>query len=336
MLDRVLGLASAVSFAIGSLAGPADPRSTVDLTFADPAIVESSGLVVRDGLFLTTNDSGDGGRVFVVDDSGETVGTTSWSEAPEDVEALAPAGPGAVWVGDIGDNREARDSIAVLRVPYGRSHQVVEPETFTLVYPDGARDAETLLAHPGTGRLFVVSKDIFGGTVYAAPVTLSAEHPNRLRAVADSLSFATDGSFFPDGHHYVLRDYGAAAVYTFPGHEKVASFGLPDQQQGEGIAVASDGSVHISTEGQFTDVLDVELPPQVVEALRAPRPEPSADASEGEPWDPEADAADAAQAGDDIDAGIDVPGWLWGIGGVVALGFVAALARLLTRHGAAS
>lgn len=330
MLDRVLGLASAVSFAIGSLAGPAEPRSTVDLTFADPAIVESSGLVVRGGLFLTTNDSGDGGRVFVVDATGETVGTTSWADDPEDVEALAPAGPDAVWVGDIGDNREARDSIEVLRVPYGRGEQVVDPEAYTLVYPDGAHDAETLLAHPRTGRLFVVSKDIFGGVVYAAPARLSADRPNRLRAVADSLSFATDGSFFPDGRHYVLRDYGAAAVYTFPGHEKVASFGLPSQQQGEGIAVAPDGSVHISTEGQFTDVLNVELPPQVVAALQAPLPEPSADESQ-EPWDPEAEAREAEQ--DDSD---DDPVWPWLLGGVVAIGFVAGVARLLTRHGAAA
>lgn len=333
MLDRVLGLASAVSLAIGSIAGPADPRSTVDLTFADPAIVESSGLVVRDGLFLTTNDSGDGGRVFVVDGSGETVGTTSWADDPEDVEALAPAGPGAVWVGDIGDNPESRESIEVLRVPYGRADRVVDPEAYRLVYPDGAHDAESLLAHPRTGQLFVVSKDIFGGTVYAAPRRLSPDRPNRLHAVTDSLSFATDGSFFPDGRHYVLRDYGAAAVYTFPAHEKVASFGLPDQQQGEGIAVASDGSVHISTEGQFTDVLDVELPPPVVEALQAPPAEPSADSSQ-EPWNPEAEQ-DSDDAADEDDPG-GVPLWPWALGGLVVLGFVAGVVRLLTRHGAAA
>ena len=71
---------------------------------------------------VTTNDSGDSGRVFAVDPAtGDTVGTTSWSPAPEDVEALAPAGPGHVWVGDIGDNRRARDSVQVLRVPVGRA-----------------------------------------------------------------------------------------------------------------------------------------------------------------------------------------------------------------------
>ena len=55
----------------GALAPPAQ----VAFTFRDPAIVESSGLVVADGLVVTTNDSGDTGRVFAVDPAtGETVG----------------------------------------------------------------------------------------------------------------------------------------------------------------------------------------------------------------------------------------------------------------------
>ena len=61
--------------------------------FQDPAIVESSGLVaLGDGLFVTTNDSGDSGRVFTVDDDGETVGRHRLvRHHPDDVEALAPA-----------------------------------------------------------------------------------------------------------------------------------------------------------------------------------------------------------------------------------------------------
>jgi sugar lactone lactonase YvrE len=257
MLDRVLALASLVPFAIGAASGPDDPPHSVDLTYRDPAIVESSGLVVRDGLVVTVNDSGDGGRIFTVGESGETVGTTSWASEPTDTEALAPAGPGEVWVGDIGDNPGSRSSVTVLRVPFGPGDRTVDPAAYELVYPNGAHDAETLLAHPRTGRLYVVTKDIFGGTIYAAPRTLSADAPNELRPVADVLAFATDGSFYPDGRRYVLRGYGSAAVYSFPDHELLASFRLPDQQQGEGIAVAEDGSVHVGTEGQFSDVLQV-------------------------------------------------------------------------------
>ncbi len=331
MLDRVLGLASAVSIGIGTLAGPADPGSRVDLRFDDPAIVESSGLVVARGLFVTVNDSGDSGRIFVVDGAGATVGTTSWADGPVDVEALAPAGPRAVWVGDIGDNGADRDSVEVLRVPYGRGDRTVDPAAYTLVYPDHGHDAETLLAHPRTGQLFVVTKNIFGGTVYAAPRRLSADRPNRLRPVADSLAIATDGAFLPDGRHYLVRDYGSAAVYTFPDHERVASFRLPDQRQGEGLAVAPDGSVHVSTEGQHSAVLDVDLPPAVVKALRPPAPAPAAQ--------PSATASEPAASPDDGDGDRDgdgAPVWPWVLGGVVVLGFVGAVARLLTRHGAAA
>lgn len=225
----------------------------VDFAFSDPAIVESSGLVVEDGLFVTVNDSGDRGRIFTVDGTGATVGVTSWSPTPVDVEALAPAGDGEVWVGDIGDNAGSRSAVSVMRVPFGRGDRTVTPPAYTLVYPDGSHDAETLLAAPD-GRLLVVSKDLGGGTVYAAPRELSVTEPNRLRPVADAMAFATDGSFFPDGRHYVVRGYGSAAVYTYPGHEEVGTFSLPPQPQGEAIAVADDGWVHVSSEGQHAEV----------------------------------------------------------------------------------
>jgi len=227
-----------------------------DFAFQDPAIVESSGLVVRDGLFVTVNDSGDSGRIFTVDSTGATVGVTSWSPTPTDDEALAPAGPGEVWVGDIGDNTASRASITVVRVPFGPGDRTVTPPSYSLVYPDGAHDAETLLAAPD-GRLLVVSKELFGGAVYEAPAHLSESEPNELRRVGGAIGFATDGSFFPDGRHYVLRDYGSAAVYSYPGFHRLASFDLPAQRQGEGIAVDPDGWVHVSSEGEHTQVLRV-------------------------------------------------------------------------------
>ena len=261
MIDRVLGVAALVPFALGAVApGPAAVPSSVDFTWRDPAVVESSGLVVRDGLFVTVNDSGDSGRVFTVDPSGATVGVTSWPGDPVDDESMAPAGDGEVWVGDTGDNSRTRSTIVVRRVPFGRGDRAVTPAAYPLVYPDGPHDAETLLADPRSGRLLVVSKNIFGGTMYAAPAHLVAGRPNRLRAVADGLGYATDGSFFPDGRRLVLRDYTSATVWTWPGLRRVGTWLLPAQRQGEGIAVADDGSVHVSTEGQFSSVLTVHLP----------------------------------------------------------------------------
>jgi hypothetical protein len=323
VLDRIVGLVAVVPFAIGSLAGVPAPHAVVEFSYRDPAIVESSALVVVDDLFVTVNDSGDSGRVFVVDRSGATVGVTSWDGDPVDDEALAPAGSGSVWVGDIGDNSGSRESVEVLEVPVGRSNEHVVPERYELVYPGGGRDAETLMANPRTGQLFVVSKNLFGGTIYAAPRRLSTAHPNRLRPVADSLGLATDGAFFPDGRHYVVRDYATATVYTFPGHEQVGSFSLPKQRQGEGIAVDADGAVFVGTEGQFSDVLRVDLPRSVARGMAPPPPSPDAYAS---------------HLDIDVDDEDDHPPlWPWLLGGgAVFVGFAAGIARLLTRHGSAS
>jgi hypothetical protein len=261
MIDRVLGLAALVPFAVGALApGAALPPSSVDFSWRDPAVVESSGLVVRDGLFVTVNDSGDSGRVLTADSSGRTVGVTSWPGDPVDDESLAPAGDGEVWVGDTGDNTRSRSAVVVRRVPFGRGDRTTTPPAYSLVYPDGAHDAETLLADPRTGRLYVVTKDVFGGTMYAAPAHLSVRRPNRLRPVADGLGYATDGSFLPDGRAFLLRDYTSVTAWSWPGLRRIGSWPLPAQRQGEGLAVAEDGTVHLSSEGQFSPVLSVHLP----------------------------------------------------------------------------
>ena len=124
------------------------------------------------------------------------------------------------------------------RVPVGRGDVDVDTPSYELVYPDGPRDAESLLADPATGRLYVVSKGVFGGSLYAAPERLSAGRPNRLEEVGPVLAIATDAAFFPDGRHIIVRNYTEAAVYSWPELVEVGRFGLPDQQQGEGIAVA--------------------------------------------------------------------------------------------------
>jgi hypothetical protein len=280
----VLGALIVAAFVVGSAVVPGSQVPDDVLRFQDPRIVESSGLVVDGELVVTTNDSGDVGRVFAVDRDGETVGVTTWSDDPEDVEALAPAGPGEVWVGDIGDNPSARDSITVVRVPVGVGDRDVDPTTYELVYPDGAHDAEALLADPRDGRLYVVSKVVFGGTVYAAPERLDPDRPNRLRAVAGPVAgIVTDGTFLPDGRHVVLRTYERAVVYSVPGFEQVGELSLPRQRQGEGIAADAGGELYVSSEGLRSTLLRLTVPGSVRDALEASSPTDAASASAGTP-----------------------------------------------------
>lgn len=304
---------------------PADPA----FTFRDPAIVESSGLVAQDGLVFTSNDSGDSGRIFAVDPgTGETVGVTTWSDEPTDVEALAPAGPGHVWVGDIGDNGASRDSIAVSRVPVGRGERRVDVASYALTYPGGPENAETLLADPRDGRLFVATKDVFGGRLYAAPRTLSPSGANRLRPVGDVLAIATDGAFLPDGRHLVVRDYTRAAVYSFPDLEQVGSFALPYQEQGEGLAATGADELLISSEGRGTDVLRVRLPAAVRAALE-PRPSaaPVTERASPRPSTYSREGRELPEA-----AVQERSAWPWFLTGWIALGGLVLLLRSMRRR----
>ena len=149
----------------------------------------------------------------------------------------------------------------LLEVPWNRGSEEVVPREIPLTYSDGPRDAETLLVHPTTGQVFVVSKSLLGGVLYEAPQQLTTEGPNVLEPVGDVLGFATDGAFFPDGRHFVLRDYGRAVVYSYPDLEVVGELRLPSQEQGEGIAVDDSGAVFVCSEGQFSPVYRVRLAP---------------------------------------------------------------------------
>jgi hypothetical protein len=261
----------------------------VVFSFVDPAIDESSGLVDLGGLMVTTNDSGGDPLVFVVDPrTGRTVGRTTFTDEVVDVEALAPAGDDAVWVADIGDNQERRDAVQVYRVPVGRSDRQVDAPSYELVYPDGAHDAESLVAAPD-GRLLVITKGLLGGTVFAAPQDLDPDGPNRLEAVAPVDVWATDAALFPDGRHVLVRGYDTAAIYTYPEFRPVVSVDLPHQKQGEAVSIGGSGRIRLSSEGRNSAVLEVDLPAEVTAALEgrtataSSSPSPSAAPSVAEP-----------------------------------------------------
>lgn len=304
--------------------------------FQDPAITESSGLVDAGRTVYTVNDSGSQPVLYAVDaGNGRTRATTTYTSTDvTDVEALAPAPGGDVWVGDIGDNLRSRDAIAVYRATPGQP----DSARIELTYPDGPRDAETLLAHPRTGRLFVVSKTVFGGTVYAAPRRLEPVVPNPMRAVAVVPGLLTDGTFLPDGRHVLLRGYGAATLLSFPDFAVLGSFDLPEQEQGEGLSVGDDGRILLSSEGRSAAVLEVKLPERLqmvvdrreTEATpQSATPSPSASAD----WTGSKRADEPTRQASDVQTR-RVGGWvlLGTIGALVVTGVVSA-ARSRRRPG---
>ncbi|MCW2806138.1 MAG: hypothetical protein JWQ93_93 [Marmoricola sp.] len=277
----------------GAFMGPATAAQADDgrvFAFRDARIKESSGLVDLGALMVTTNDSGDPSRLFVVSSAtGRTVGVVDFHAETLDVEALAPAGGSAVWVGDIGDNGSERTSVSVYLVPVRTGRSEARPARYRLVYPRGAHDAESLFTDR-QGRLHVITKSVLGGTVYRAPLRLSRTRPNRLQPEGRVLEYATDAAMLPDGRHVLVRGPQRASVYSYPGFRRVGSFALPRQRQGEGVSVGPRSRIRLSSEGVRSAVRQVVVP-AAVRARLQPAPAPSASPSAAASASPSAGAS---------------------------------------------
>lgn len=265
----------------------------VAFAFSDPRISESSGLASAStpGIVFTHNDSGDAARFFAVGDDGRTRTTYGLPDVQaRDWEDMARGpdeqGRSSLWLGDIGDNNALRDQgILVHRVaepePTDREQVTTEaPTSFRLRYPDGPGDAEGLMVHPTTGRLYVVSKPLAGpARVYAAPQPLDPAGPNLLEQVA-SVSFSATGTpggpgigsfaqllvtaadIAPDGSRVALRTYTDLYEWPLEGDDVGAALAgeplvtpLPESRQGEGLTYTADSAaVIVSSEGEGTPV----------------------------------------------------------------------------------
>lgn len=280
----VVGGTAGAAAADGTTADGTRSRTVFD--WKDRRITESSGLADGGRVLFTVNDSGDGPVVYAVDKStGQTrVATTYSPDGVTDVEAVARGRNGSLWTGDIGDNNDDRSTVSLYHLPgMSRLPSRVDATRYDLVYPGAPSDAETLLVNPRTGRVYVVTKTITGGTVYAAPAKLQPGRVNRLTAVTRVPGLLTDGSFFPDGRHVLLRTYASASVYAFPSWHLLGTVRLPAQQQGEGITVSRAGDIYVSTEGPYSAVQQVFLPGSLARRLPGPGASASAAASPSTP-----------------------------------------------------
>jgi hypothetical protein len=277
--------ASAVAV-LASVALAAAGGATELFRLQDPALVESSGMAAsarHDGVVWTHPDGGEVAEVMAVDGRGETVATVRLRGVdPYDPEALAagtgPSGGPALYLGDIGDNRRRRSDVSVFRFaePGRLVDRTVAVDWFRFSYPDGPHDAEALMVDAGAEHVWVATKDVFGGGLYRAPLPDRPRGTIRLERVAAVPSLVTDGAFLPDGR-LVLRSYTTAYLYDGPGR-LVATSLLPEQEQGESLAVDGDRLL-VGSEGERSAVYAVPVPTEdpgsTGSAPVVPAPEPT-------------------------------------------------------------
>lgn len=249
---------------------------------------ESSGLAASHrnrGLLWTLNSDPQDQILFCVRSDGSHCGAWELEVAQEgDWEAIA-IGPGTrsghpyVYIGDVGDNSSSRTEVVVYRIPEpeveprdeasseSQPARSVPVEELRMTYPDGPHDAETLMVHPRSGDIYLVTKHESLARVYKAtpPPTfagsVSLEQLTSIRSEA-----ITDGSISPDGRRVILctkvrgyelllpRSEGFDSIWE----QEITPVTLVPGEEREGCAYQLDGdAILMTSEGLHTQLYQV-------------------------------------------------------------------------------
>ncbi|AWW30133.1 hypothetical protein DN752_08365 [Echinicola strongylocentroti] len=228
---------------------------------------EASGLAASreyDNMLYTHNDSGGEPVVYKLDSVGRVKGEINLEGTRNrDWEDIA-VGPDAsgdksyVFVGEIGDNDGKYPSISLLRFeePVEDSTSIsVKPHKTKLTYPDGPRDAETLMVDPWNGDVYIVSKRDSSNVLYRAPADKLDDEEVELEPLQKlPITMSVGGDISPDGKEIIIKNYWVIYHWTRKEGESIAEalsrspMQLPyvPEPQGEALTFSKNGSSFFS------------------------------------------------------------------------------------------
>lgn len=271
-------------------------------TFSAPKIVgtittdeirEGSGLTASkctENVFWTHNDSGDDAYIFALDNKGEKLAAYKVKNAKntdwEDIaEIKNENGECFLYIGDFGNNARSRSEHTIYKVKeptdFSKDSSKKNPQTtddaqaIKFSYPDIRHDAETLLVHPQSGDVYVITKRLTGAAgVYKLKADYDKSAVNKLEKISDLKvpavpeGFLTGGDISPDGKRVVLCDYFFAYEFSLPKNaknfddiwkEKPVKIELGTREQGEAIAYSTDGnSIFATSENKNSPLIEVK------------------------------------------------------------------------------
>ncbi|MCE7009526.1 hypothetical protein LWC34_42970 [Kibdelosporangium philippinense] len=338
-MKRVLAWGGALALAVALApvtAAHADPVERCKLNVK--SIGELSGLASDGSKMYATNDGGTKVSVSVLSKDCKVERTITNKLDPFDVEDMAVAKDGTIWLSDTGDNSKKRETVALIALkPNGNA------TLYRLTYPDGQHDAEALLLDQ-KGVPYIVTKEPFGpAEVYRPEGELASPGPTKLTKVgsvdfkttetpggptriphAIATVLVTGGAVSADGKVVALRTYTDAYLFSAPDGDIAAALkrepvrvGLPDEPQGETIAFEPDGTLLTGSEGVGQPIRTIAGATGMV----SPNPQGG-----NSPGNSGGAAGDANAASATSDSGF--PSWLAIIIGViVVLGGLAFMAR---------
>lgn len=236
-------------------------------TIQSAEIIEASGLAASrrtPGFLYTHNDNTNDRRVFAITPAGELRATYSIInptnvDDPEDIAVGPGPTPGEtyLYLADIGDNNNVRTDIAVFRtlepsVPANGPATAanLSADKIRLAYPDGPRDAETLMIDTN-GDMYVVIKRLTPGKVYRAPFPQSTTSVNVMEHVGQlpwGQTRPVGGDMAADGSAIIIRSNFSIVIWDRPTGDDVGTLlgaaGCPvsaiSEQQGEAVCFTND------------------------------------------------------------------------------------------------
>lgn len=280
----------------GSGEGPAASAASTD--YQPPQLVgkieasdikESSGLSASEcqDVLWTHNDQGNDALIYAMDLKGAHLGVWRVAGAQNiDWESIATikdaGGKCSLLIADIGDNDEKRTEVLIYRIPEptanvetssssaARPLHTANAEVLKFKYPDGSNNAETVLAHPTTGDIYIVSKKKKGPAgvyrvkpVFGAGSVAAAEKVADMSVPSKPEGLLTGGSMSPDGTRVMLCDVKGAYEYVLsPGSnfdsvwsQNPVAVDVGDRKQGEGVSYGRDGmTLYASSEGKNSPI----------------------------------------------------------------------------------
>lgn len=261
----------------------------------NPNVNESSGIAAsrcREGVFWTHNDSGDANLLFSFNGEGTDLGTFIVKDAEnKDWEDIASyrdrTGQCFILIADIGNNGMGRAEFKVYKVPEpvvgpangegGVPKTTAPAEAIRFTYGDERYDAESLLVHPLTGDIYVVTKQLSGGaSVFKvgnaddAGRRIAAAKVGEIAAPTLPAGLFTGGDVSPDGMRVMVTDYFFGYELVLPDprlpfdeiwEQPLKKVDLGTRKQGESVCYTTDGkNIVAGSERAGSPLVSVSLP----------------------------------------------------------------------------
>jgi hypothetical protein len=258
-------------------------------TIDSAEIAESSGIVAsrcNENVLWTHNDSGDDALIFALNKSGKKLATYKVANAKNyDWEDIATSketdGKCFLYIGEIGNNKRTKSEMTVYKIIEPKvSGEITnstkkspiateQAESIKFKYPDGNYDSESLMIHPKTQDIYVLTKSLVGASVvFKVGKKSIAEKVADVSVPAVPSGFLTGAEISPDGTRIIICDYFNAYEIVLSKNakdfneiwkQKPLVIELSERKQGEAICYSADGKSIIATsEKKNSPIIEVK------------------------------------------------------------------------------